>query len=92
MPGSSVASVPRDLRRWSKIRGVSASHSLGLRSSECAPRNKAFTFYLLEDQIIPGNPAAECLKMASTEANRISDLVAQLRGTYASRSKAIVAA
>jgi len=47
---------------------------------------------LLEDQIIPGSPAVECLKMASTEANCISDLVAQLRGTYASGSKAIVAA
>ncbi|HEX5940618.1 MAG TPA: histidine kinase N-terminal 7TM domain-containing protein, partial [Anaerolineales bacterium] len=32
------------------------------------------TFYLLEDQIIPGSPAVEYLKMASTEANRISDL------------------
>jgi hypothetical protein len=30
--------------------------------------------------------------MASTEANRISDLVAQLLGTYASGSKATVAA
>jgi PAS domain S-box-containing protein len=48
------------------------------------------TFYLLEDQILPGSPAVEYLKMASTEANRISDLVAQLRGTYASGSKAIV--
>src|SRR6266508_2157096 len=48
------------------------------------------TFYLLEDQIIPGSPAVEYLKMASTEANRIADLVAQLRGTYASGSKAIV--
>jgi two-component system NtrC family sensor kinase len=48
------------------------------------------TFYLLEDQIMPGSPAVEYLKMASTEANRISDLVAQLRGTYASGSKAIV--
>jgi PAS domain S-box-containing protein len=48
------------------------------------------TFYLLEDQIIPGSPAGEYLKMASDEANRISDLVAQLRGTYASGSKAIV--
>jgi PAS domain S-box-containing protein len=47
------------------------------------------TFYLLEDQIIPGSPAVEYLKMASTEANRIADLVAQLRGTYASGSKAI---
>jgi signal transduction histidine kinase len=46
------------------------------------------TFYLLEDQIIPGSPAVEYLKMASTEADRISDLVAQLRGTYASGSKA----
>jgi two-component system NtrC family sensor kinase len=48
------------------------------------------TFYLLEDQILPGGRAAEYLKMASTEANRISDLVAQLRGTYASGSKALV--
>ncbi len=47
------------------------------------------TFYLLEDQIIPGSPAAEYLKMASIEANRISDLVAQLRGIYASGSKTI---
>ncbi len=46
------------------------------------------TFYLLEDQIIPGSPAVEYLKMASAEANRIADLVAQLRGTYASGSKA----
>ena len=48
------------------------------------------TFYLLEDQIIPGSPAIEYLKMGSAEANRISDLVAQLRGTYASGSKAMV--
>jgi PAS domain S-box-containing protein len=48
------------------------------------------TFFLLEDQILPGSPALEYLKMASTEANRIADLVAQLRGTYASGSKAIV--
>jgi len=48
------------------------------------------TFYLLEDQIIPGSPAVEYLKMASTEADRISDLVAQLRGTYAFGSKASV--
>ena len=48
------------------------------------------TFYLLEDQILPGSPAMEYLKMASTEANRIADLVAQLRGTYASGSKAMV--
>jgi C4-dicarboxylate-specific signal transduction histidine kinase len=47
-------------------------------------------FYLLEDQITPGGPAVEYLKMASTEANRIADLVAQLRGTYTSGSKAIV--
>ena len=47
------------------------------------------TFYLLEDQIIPGGPAKEYLKMASAEADRISDLVAQLRGTYASGSKAM---
>ena len=48
------------------------------------------TFYLLEDQIIPGSPAVEYLKMAAAEANRIADLVAQLRGTYASGSKEIV--
>ncbi len=48
------------------------------------------TLYLLEDQIIPGSGAKEYLKMASTEANRISDLVAQLRGTYASGSKTIL--
>jgi two-component system NtrC family sensor kinase len=47
------------------------------------------TFYLLEDQIIPGSPAGEYLKMAAIEANRISDLVARLRGTYAPGSKAI---
>ena len=46
------------------------------------------TFYLLEDQIIPGSPAVDYLKMASTEANRISDLVSQLRGTYAAGSRA----
>src|SRR6185503_20171427 len=39
---------------------------------------------------IPGGPAKEYLKMASAEADRISDLVAQLRGTYASGSKAIM--
>jgi signal transduction histidine kinase len=43
----------------------------------------------LEGQIIPGSPAGEFLNMASIEANRISDLVAQLRGTYASGSTAI---
>jgi C4-dicarboxylate-specific signal transduction histidine kinase len=47
------------------------------------------TFYLLEDQIIPGSPAVDYLKMASAEANRIADLVAQLRGTYASGMKAM---
>lgn len=46
------------------------------------------TFYLLEDQLLPGSPAVDYLKMAATEANRISDLVAQLRGTYASGSRA----
>ena len=46
------------------------------------------TFYLLEDQIISGSPAVDYLKMASTEANRIADLVDQLRGTYASGSTA----
>ncbi|HKY54517.1 MAG TPA: histidine kinase N-terminal 7TM domain-containing protein [Anaerolineales bacterium] len=48
------------------------------------------TFYLLEDQLIPGSQAVEYLKIASTEANRISDLVEQLRGTYAAGSRAIV--
>ena len=48
------------------------------------------TFYLLEDQILPGSPAVEYLKMGSAEANRIADLVAQLRGTYASGSMALV--
>jgi PAS domain S-box-containing protein len=47
------------------------------------------TFYLLEDQLIPGSPAGEYLKIAAAEANRIADLVAQLRGTYASGSKAM---
>jgi two-component system sensor histidine kinase HydH len=28
------------------------------------------TFYLLEDQILPGSPAGEYLKIAATEANR----------------------
>jgi PAS domain S-box-containing protein len=46
------------------------------------------TFYLLQDQILPGSPAMEYLKMAATEANRLSDLVEQLRGTYVSGSKA----
>lgn len=45
------------------------------------------TFYLLEDQIPPGSPAGEYLKIASAEANRIADLVKQLRGTYASGSQ-----
>ena len=48
------------------------------------------TLYLLEDQIAPGSPAIEYLRMASTEASRISDLVAQLRGVYSSGSTAIV--
>ena len=48
------------------------------------------TFYLLEDQLEAGSPASEYLKMASEEANRISELVSQLRGTYASGSKEIV--
>jgi C4-dicarboxylate-specific signal transduction histidine kinase len=48
------------------------------------------TFYLLEDQILPGSPAVEYLRMGSAEANRIADLVAQLRGTYATGSKATV--
>jgi two-component system NtrC family sensor kinase len=45
--------------------------------------------YLLEDQIPPGGPAQEYLQMASAEANRIAELVKQLRGTYASGSKAV---
>lgn len=48
------------------------------------------TLYILEDQIIPGSPAIEYLKMASAEANRVSDLVAQLRETYTVGSKAMV--
>jgi PAS domain S-box-containing protein len=48
------------------------------------------SLYLLEDQILPGSSATEYLKMASAEANRIADLVAQLRGTYASGSKDMV--
>jgi PAS domain S-box-containing protein len=47
------------------------------------------TFYLLEDQVLPGSPGVEYLKMGSAEANRIADLVAQLRGTYATGSKAM---
>ncbi len=46
-------------------------------------------FYILEDQIHPGSPALEYLKMGSAEANRISQLVAQLRGTYATGSRAL---
>jgi PAS domain S-box-containing protein len=48
------------------------------------------TFYLLEDQILPDSPAVEYLKMGKAEANRIADLVAQLRGTYATGSMAWV--
>ena len=48
------------------------------------------TFYLLEDQLIPGSPAIDYLRIAATEAKRISDLVAQLRGTYSSGSKAML--
>ncbi|MEO5888513.1 MAG: histidine kinase N-terminal 7TM domain-containing protein [Anaerolineales bacterium] len=48
------------------------------------------SLYLLEDQIVPGSPAKEYLKMAWAESDRIADLVAQLRGTYASGSKAMV--
>jgi len=48
------------------------------------------SFYLLEDQLEAGSPASEYLKLASEEANRISDLVSQLRGTYATASKTIV--
>lgn len=45
-------------------------------------------FYILEDQIHPDSPALEYLKMGSAEANRVSELVARLRGTYATGSKA----
>jgi PAS domain S-box-containing protein len=45
------------------------------------------SFYLLEDQLEADSPASEYLKLASAEANRISDLVSQLRGTYAAGSK-----
>jgi len=48
------------------------------------------TFYLLEDQLEAESPASEYLMLASAEANRISDLVSQLRGTYATGSKTIV--
>lgn len=48
------------------------------------------TFYLLEDQLIPGSPANDYLKMAAAEANRIADLVTQLRGTYSVGSKAMI--
>src|SRR5512139_1141738 len=48
------------------------------------------TFYLLEDQVQPGSPAVEYLKMGSAEADRIAQLVTQLRGTYASGSMALV--
>jgi C4-dicarboxylate-specific signal transduction histidine kinase len=48
------------------------------------------TFYLLEDQIMPGSAAVEYLKMGAVEANRIADLLAQLRGTYAPGVKAMV--
>jgi PAS domain S-box-containing protein len=47
------------------------------------------TFYLLEDQFEADSPASEYLQMASAEANRISDLISQLRGTYAPGSKEI---
>ncbi|MGE5464213.1 MAG: histidine kinase N-terminal 7TM domain-containing protein [Syntrophothermus sp.] len=43
--------------------------------------------YLLEDQIAPGSPAQDYLQIASAEANRIAELVKQLRGTYASGSR-----
>jgi len=45
------------------------------------------SFYLLEDQLEADSPASEYLKLASAEANRIADLVSQLRGTYAAGSK-----
>jgi len=47
------------------------------------------TFYLLEEQLEAESPASDYLKMASEEANRISDLVSRLRGTYAPGSKEI---
>lgn len=48
------------------------------------------SLYLLEDQLVPGGRAQEYLKMASSEADRIANLVAQLRGTYASGSNDMV--
>jgi C4-dicarboxylate-specific signal transduction histidine kinase len=48
------------------------------------------SFYLLGDQLEADSPASEYLKIASAEANRISDLVAQLRGTYVTGSKETV--
>ena len=47
-------------------------------------------FFLIEDEIGPDNPAQEYLKIAKSEATRISDLVSQLRETYRARSKTFV--
>lgn len=47
-------------------------------------------FYLLEDQLEAESQASEFLKIAAAEANRISDLVSQLRGTYSPGTKEIV--
>jgi C4-dicarboxylate-specific signal transduction histidine kinase len=48
------------------------------------------TLYLLEDYLEADSQASEYLNLASVEANRISDLIAQLRGTYAPGSKEFV--
>lgn len=45
------------------------------------------SFYLLEDEVPEGSMGKEYLKIASTEANRISNLVLQLREAYRPRSK-----
>jgi signal transduction histidine kinase len=48
-------------------------------------------FFLIEDEIKPESPAQEYLQIAKSEATRISDLVAQLRETYRTRSKTLTA-
>ena len=44
-------------------------------------------FFLLEDEIEPNSPAFEYLRMAGAEANRIAELVRQLRDVYRPRMK-----
>ncbi len=44
-------------------------------------------FFLLEDEFEPDTPAYEYLQMARTEANRIAELVRQLRDVYRPRAK-----